>query len=154
MENVNNDLIFKALNVLPPRQDPQAAYLSMRHAGRTYHLFNAARMPLDRIAKMCSVFMRGKNKPTFDPQNYDNGDVCVVVNMATPMIGGSKLTNKKYRHHTGYFSGFREITMDKLLQKEPRQVLYFAIKGMLPKNKLREPLLERSLIVHDGPFHS
>jgi hypothetical protein len=44
--------------------------------------------------------------------------------------------------------------MEKLLEKDPAKVVYFAVKGMLPKNKLREPLLSKMLIVHDGPYHT
>ena len=70
------------------------------------------------------------------------------------MVGGDKKMSKKYRHHTKYFSGFREITMEKLLIKDPAKVVYFAVKGMLPKNKLREPMLKKMLIVHAGPYHT
>ena len=44
--------------------------------------------------------------------------------------------------------------MEKLLLKDPAKVVYFAVKGMLPKNKLREPLLKKMLIVHAGPYHT
>ena len=31
--------------------------------------------------------------------------------------------------------------------------MYLAIKGMIPKNKLREDVISRKLLIYDGPFH-
>jgi hypothetical protein len=119
MEDVSNDLIYKALDIVAPKLDPQSCYVSIQHKGKTYHLFDASRIPLGRMAKMCAVFIRGKNKPTYDPQNSSQGDICVIVNASKPLVGGKKMQTKKYRHHTQYFSGFREINMEKLLLKDP-----------------------------------
>lgn len=154
LDEIPNDLIYRGIDVLPPRKDPQSCYLSVVHKGQRYHLFNAAYIPLGRMARMCAVLMRGKNKPTFNSQMPLQGDICVVVNAANPMIGGKKKQQKQYRHHTQYFSGFKEINMEKLLLKDPAKVIYFAIKGMIPKNKHREDLLRKMLIVHAGPHHS
>lgn len=44
--------------------------------------------------------------------------------------------------------------MQSLLDKDPHEVIYRAVKGMVPKNKLREDILKQHLIVHDGPYHS
>lgn len=41
-----------------------------------------------------------------------------------------------------------------LLEKDARQVVYLAVKGMLPKNSHRETILKKNLIVHDGPYHT
>lgn len=41
-----------------------------------------------------------------------------------------------------------------LLEKDARQVVYLAVKGMLPKNSHREDILKKNLIVHDGPYHT
>jgi len=44
--------------------------------------------------------------------------------------------------------------MRTLLEKDAHEVIYRAVKGMVPKNKLREDILKQHLIVHDGPYHS
>jgi len=36
-----------------------------------YHLFNAERIPLGRMAEMISPVIRGKNKPGYDPKKED-----------------------------------------------------------------------------------
>ena len=44
--------------------------------------------------------------------------------------------------------------MRTLIEKDPHEVIYRAIKGMIPKNGLREDILRQKLIVHDGPYHN
>jgi hypothetical protein len=44
--------------------------------------------------------------------------------------------------------------MRALIEKNPYEVIYRAIKGMIPKNNLREDILSQKLIVHDGPYHT
>ena len=43
--------------------------------------------------------------------------------------------------------------MKDLVQKDPQEIIYRAVKGMLAKNTIRGILLERNLIIHEGPFH-
>mmetsp|Transcript_62731 Transcript_62731/g.86700 ORF Transcript_62731/g.86700 Transcript_62731/m.86700 type:complete len:90 (+) Transcript_62731:600-869(+) len=70
------------------------------------------------------------------------------------LVTGRKLRQKKYRWHTGYAGGLKEIEMRLLIEKDARQVVYLAVKGMLPKNSHREDILKKHLIVHDGPYHT
>lgn len=91
---------------------------------------------------MCSVFIRGKHKPTYDPRLNAGGDICVIVNAKTLMATGKKKDLKLYRHHTQYFSGLREYSMRDLLEKNPSEIIYRAVKGMTPKTKLREDILK------------
>ncbi len=64
------------------------------------------------------------------------------------------MDQKLYRHHTQYFSGLKEYNMRSLVEKDSSRVIYRAIKGMIPKNDLREQILRQKLIVHDGPYHT
>jgi len=43
--------------------------------------------------------------------------------------------------------------MKHVLEKEPERVLYTAIKGMIPKNRLREDIISKKLLIYPGPFH-
>jgi large subunit ribosomal protein L13 len=47
----------------------------------------------------------------------------------------------------------KETTMRHMLEKKPEEVLYRAIKGMIHKNKLREDVIRRRLMIYPGPFH-
>ena len=43
--------------------------------------------------------------------------------------------------------------MKDLVAKHPDQVVRRAVKGMLAKNTIRNILLDRNLIIHEGPYH-
>jgi len=106
------------------------------------------------MAKQCAIYMRGKQKPTYDLRKEDQGDVCIIVNAKELMTTGHKKDQKLYRYHTQYFSGLKEYNMRAAIEKNPYEVIYKAIKGMIPKNKHREDILSRKLIVHNGPYHT
>ena len=157
MDSINNTILYRGLYDKPiPQKDPQSCYVAVNHKGRTWHLFNAARMPLGRMATLIATYIRGKHKPTYNPVNADcgdHGDVCVVVNAANQWVPGKKLDYKLYHRHTGYPGGLRTVTMRKKLERDPEEVVYLAVKGMVPKNNTREKLLAQNLIVHAGPYH-
>lgn len=82
----------------------------------------------------------------------DTGDYIVVVNADKIKVTGRKETDKTYYHHTGYPGGMKSITLDKLRQKAPEQIIETAVKGMLPKNPLGRAMF-RKLKVFAGNEH-
>jgi large subunit ribosomal protein L13 len=52
-----------------------------------------------------------------------------------------------YYTYSGYKGNVKEINLAKLMAKDPARALMLAVKGMLAKNKLREPRLKRLKIV-------
>jgi len=145
--------MYSGINNRVRDKEPQSCYVAVQNKGQTWHLFNAARMPLGRMAEHIALFIRGKHKPTYTKQRADLGDVCVVVNAANTHMTGRKKFYQMYRHHTGYPSGLKEISMIHLMEKDPEKLIYLSVKGMLPKNNLREEILSKYLIVHGGPYH-
>lgn len=113
-----------------------------------WHLIDLSDQVLGRVTTSIAQLLMGKNKPTMTP-NIDNGDYVVVINAAKVVLTGKKGTGKIYRHHTGFPGGFREITFEDLMKKDPRKVITKAVSGMLPKNKLRAPRLKRLKIFVD-----
>lgn len=112
--------------------------MAISHKNRTWHLFNAERFPLGRMAQMISVYIRGKHKPNYDAKySGAHGDFCVVVNAANPKVGGRKKDLMLYRKYTGYVGNLKETTMRDQLNRRPEAVLERAVQGMLPKNKLK-----------------
>lgn len=90
---------------------------------------------LGRLASTVAARLRGKHNPMFTP-HVDCGDWVVVVNADKVNLSGRKWTQKTYYRHSGYVGGIKSITADKLLEKRPEDLVRFAVKGMLPKNKL------------------
>ncbi|MBW2144943.1 MAG: 50S ribosomal protein L13, partial [Deltaproteobacteria bacterium] len=104
-----------------------------------------------RIATQIATRLRGKHKPIFTP-HADTGDFIVVVNADKVMFTGRKWDNKIYYRHTGYPGGLKEISAKKLLEKNPEDILRFAVKRMLPKNSLGRRQLKK-LKIYAGPDH-
>jgi hypothetical protein len=100
MDDIHNDIIYRAFSYERIKPEPQSCYVAIQHAGKTYHLFNAKRFPLGRMAKLCSEYMRGKHKPIYDSSKGDQGDVCIIVNAKELKTTGQKKDQKLYRHHT------------------------------------------------------
>jgi ribosomal protein L13 len=44
--------------------------------------------------------------------------------------------------------------MKDLVQKDPEEIIFRAVKGMMAKNTIRNIILEKNLIIHAGPYHN
>ena len=119
---------------------------------RKWYVVDAKGQTLGRFASEVAKVLRGKNKPIFTPF-VDTGDYVIVINADKIVVTGKKLDDKIYKRHTGYFGGLKEVNLRTMLQKKPEQVLYHAVKGMLPKNNLGRITL-RKLKVYAGSEHN
>ena len=106
---------------------------------------------LGRVAVEIANKLMGKHKPVFTPQ-LDCGDYVVAVNAAGIKVSGRKVTQKVYFRHSGYPGGERARTFAEQLKLDPRKILEEAVRGMLPKNKLRDRRMRR-LKVFAGEEH-
>lgn len=102
----------------------------------TVHQLDAKGQTLGRFATKIANLLRGKNKVGF-VYNLDIGDKVVVINPELIRVTGRKLSQKMYYRHSGYPGGLKEISLEKLLQKKPEDVIKLAVKRMLPDNRLR-----------------
>ncbi|HIP39118.1 MAG TPA: 50S ribosomal protein L13 [Desulfocapsa sulfexigens] len=118
---------------------------------RKWHHVNAEGKVLGRLAAEIATRLRGKHKPTFSTF-IDNGDFVVVTNADKIRLTGRKWDQKKYYHHTGYIGGIKEATAKELVVKHPTDLLFNAVKGMLPKNKLGRQQLKK-LKLYTGSDH-
>lgn len=114
--------------------------------GRKWYIVDAQNQTLWRLATQIAVILKGKNKVSFAP-HLDNGDYVIVINADKIAVTGKKLTDKIYYKHTGYLGHLRETSLGEMLNKKPLKVLEFAIRWMLPKNKLRADMLSRLKLV-------
>ena len=114
-------------------------------------LVNADGATLGRLASVVASRLRGKHNPLFTP-HVDTGDSVIVINAEKIVLTGRKLDQKVYYRHSGYIGGLKEITARKLMEKRPEDLIRFAVKGMLPKNKLGRKLFKK-LKVYAGDEH-
>ncbi len=106
---------------------------------------------LGRLACRVANILQGKNKPTYSP-NFLCGDRVVVINARYVRVTGKKLKEKVYDKYSGYPGGRKEISLQKLIEKNPAKVIYYAVRGMLPKNMLAKRML-RMLKVYPDEKH-
>ncbi len=118
---------------------------------RNWWLVDAEGQTLGRLATKIATVLKGKHKPDF--VNFlDTGDFVVVINAEKIVVTGKKESDKKYYSHSGYPGGIKEITLGKLREKKPEEILRHAVKGMLPKNAMGRKLLKK-LKIYTGKEH-
>ncbi len=118
---------------------------------KKWYLVNAENKILGRLATQIASHLRGKHKPTYSTF-IDNGDFVVVTNADKIQLTGNKWEDKKYYRHTGYIGGIKEQNAEELMKKHPTEMLYKAVKGMLPKNSLGRAQLKK-LKIYAGSDH-
>ena len=114
-------------------------------------LIDAQGQVLGRLASTIAYRLRGKHNPFFTP-HADTGDSVIVINAEKVILTGKKLDQKTYYRHSGYIGGLKSITAKDLMEKKPEALIQFAVKGMLPKNKLGSKLFKK-LRVYTGENH-
>lgn len=107
-----------------------------------WYVVDASNQTLGRLATEVARHLIGKHKPTYTP-HIDGGDNVVVINAAQIQVTGTKMADKKYYRHSGYPGGLTEMTLEEMMQKHPTRAVEYAVKGMLPKNKLQDVRLKR-----------
>jgi large subunit ribosomal protein L13 len=118
---------------------------------RERHVVDASDKVLGRLAADVARLLMGKHKPTFS-RHLDTGDFVVVINAGKVRISGNKAKQKLYYRHSGYPGGLKSISLGEMLKTRPERVIEYAVKGMLPKNRLGNSMLKK-LKVYAGDSH-
>ena len=119
--------------------------------GKKWYVVDASGQTLGRLASNVAAVLRGKNKPEYTP-NLDMGDYVIVINADKIKVTGKKLDQKIYYRHSDYVGGMKTATLKEMMNKKPEDVIYHAVKGMLPKGPLGRSMIEK-LHVYAGPDH-
>ena len=116
-----------------------------------WYVVDAEGAVLGRLASSVASRLRGKHNPLYTP-HADTGDWIVVINADKIRLTGRKWDQKNYYRHSGYMGGLKTITACKLMEKRPEDLIRFAVKGMLPKNRLGRQIFKK-LKVYSGSQH-
>ncbi|HXE80722.1 MAG TPA: 50S ribosomal protein L13 [Vicinamibacterales bacterium] len=116
-----------------------------------WHVIDAERKVLGRVATVAARLLQGKHKPSYTPF-IDSGDHVVIVNASRVRLTGRKEERKIYRRHSGYEGGLREERAKIVRQTNPVRIVEEAVRGMLPKTRLGDAMY-RKLKVYAGPDH-
>ena len=114
-------------------------------------LYDASQHTLGRMASTIAFKLIGKDRPTYTPSEKGATHV-VVINAANARFTGAKNEGKTYKHYTGYPGGQRVVSIDKVREQRPADIVTLAVRRMLPKNRLGHDLL-RNLKVYPGAEH-
>ena len=118
---------------------------------RKWHLIDASDKVLGKLATEVATLLLGKHKPMYSP-NLDTGDFVVIINATKIRVTGDKMKQKFYYRHSGYPGGLKSISLEKMMQTHPTRVIEYAVKGMLPHNRLGAKMLKK-LKVYAGETH-
>ena len=105
---------------------------------------------LGRLASDIAVVLMGKNKPQYTP-HCDVGDFVVVTNVDKIKMTGTKMDDRHYTWYTGY-PGLRLESYGDRQNRKPEDLLYHAVRRMLPKNKIARQMIKK-LKLYAGPDH-
>ena len=118
---------------------------------RNTHLIDANGKILGRMATKIAMMLMGKDRPDYTA-HANPGDVVIVINAEKVRVTGNKEEVKTYKRFTGYPGGLTEYTLKMVRATHPEEIIFHAVKGMLPNSKLGKRMLTR-LKVYKGSKH-
>jgi large subunit ribosomal protein L13 len=118
---------------------------------RDWFVLDARDLVLGRVASQVAHILKGKHKPTYSP-HLDTGDHVVVINAEKIRLTGKKTDKKQYFTHSMYPGGVTWTSFRTMSETKPDRVLYLAVKGMLPRNRLGRAMMTK-LKIYAGTEH-
>lgn len=110
------------------------------------YTIDAAGRTLGRVASEAASALLGK-KSRFYVQNAVIPTDVKIVNASKLHIPERRVAGKSYIRYTGFPGGLRETSMAALIEKKGiSEILYKAVDGMIPRNKLRKERMKRLTI--------
>ena len=106
---------------------------------------DAKNKPLGRLATEIAGILQGKNSPDYEPHKAGDNQV-IVKNIDQLKVSGNKDSQKIYYRHSGKPGNLKKETYESLFERAPEKVLINAVRGMLPRNKLRKERLKNLII--------
>ncbi|MBI4432555.1 MAG: 50S ribosomal protein L13 [Candidatus Omnitrophica bacterium] len=118
---------------------------------KKWRVVDAQGQILGRLASRISRILLGKTRTDFTP-HVDTGDGVIVVNAKEILVTGNKIKEKIYKNYSGFPSGQRERTFERVMREDPTFAIKHAVKGMLPKTRMGRKL-STHLLVYAGSEH-
>lgn len=123
-----------------------------KKSAQKHYLFNCENFILGRMAVKIAFMLQGKDKPQFAPNKTGNCSV-IVINSDKLNVSGRKKGDKMYHYFSGYPGGITSRKLEEMLEKDSRKVVWEAVYGMLPKNKLRDVMMKKMSIFKDDKYN-
>lgn len=130
----------------------QTVSVNKATASKEWVIVDADGQSLGRLCSKVAKLLRGKYKPSFTP-HVDCGDNVIIINAEKVVLTGKKWEDRVYLKYSGYPGGQREFSPRDLQKKGSDRLFRKVVKGMLPKNKLGDKLLN-NLYAYEGSEHA
>ena len=118
---------------------------------KKWEIVDAKDQVVGRLAVRVSRILQGKTDPQFTP-HVETGHGVIVINASKVRVTGDKEKSKIYKNFSGFPSGLRERTYERVMSEDPTYIVKHAVKGMLPKSRLGKSMLTR-LLIYTGAEH-
>ena len=116
-----------------------------------WYVIDATDQAVGRLAVTIANLLRGKHKPEYTP-HCDTGDFVIIVNAEKVKFTGRKWDQKTYQSYSHHAGGLKVTSAREMLQRKPVEILYQAVKRMVPRNRLGRQQLTK-LKLYTGPQH-
>ncbi len=126
-------------------------FLKKEDRAPRWHKIDASGKVLGRLATKVADMLRGKDKPEYTPHT-DTGDYIVITNCDKIVLTGNKWEDKTYVSYSGWMGGKKERSAKMVAEKDPTLIVKYAVKRMLPKNKLGRQIFKK-LKLYAGENH-
>lgn len=117
----------------------------------TWHIVDVEGQTLGRVCSQIAAVLKGKHRPQYTPHAH-LGDHVVVINAEKVKLTGRKLDQMTFYYHTGYPGGIKSSTAKQTLEKKPEDLIYNAVRRMLPRSPLGREMMSH-LRVYAGAEH-
>jgi large subunit ribosomal protein L13 len=134
-----------------PAKPAKTTLLTAEAAQPEWLHIDATDAVVGRLAVQIATILRGKHKPTYTP-HIDSGDFVIVTNVEKIRFTGNKWDQKTYQTYSRYPGGQKVIPAKVMRDTKPEEVLYQAVKRMVPRNRLGRAQMTK-LKIYAGPKH-
>jgi len=119
----------------------EKTYIPKGNMTGEWYLVDASGQTLGRLATKIAGLLIGKHRP-----DYITGvvleDHVVVINAEKINVNQTREEEKKCYRHSGYPGGLKEVSYKRQMENHPDRIIRFAVRGMLPKNRLTARYLD------------
>jgi large subunit ribosomal protein L13 len=136
-------------NQQPPAFTMKTFSAKTEDVDRKWFIIDAADQILGQVALQAANLLRGKGKPIYTP-HVDTGDFVVVINASKVRLSGRKEEDKIYHRYSGYVGGHHQDSPRTLRERAPERMIEFAVKGMIPRNRLGRQIIKKMKVYADA----
>jgi large subunit ribosomal protein L13 len=109
--------------------------MNARTVAPKWWVIDATDLVVGRLAVAIATVLRGKHKPEYTP-HCDTGDFVIVINAEKVQFTGKKWEQKEYQDYSHYAGGQKITPAKEMLEKKPQEILFRAVKRMMPRGPL------------------